>query len=99
MGKLEKAWMTFGITMFILQLASLLSDAVVFLVLVLFFVGCGLGFASLLKIVHHYTESTNVRVIKYRVENDKGTKAEKLLKAILKERDEDDADERSPVYS
>lgn len=88
MVKLERAWMLFGIAMFILQLVSLVSDAVAIvslLVFGLFIVGCGLGFATLFRIVHHFTESTNTKVIKYRVANSKVTKAEKLLQQLLRE--------------
>ncbi len=63
--KLEKAWMTFGIAMFLSQVASLMlasSGFISFLVLGLFVVGCGLCFASLFKIVHHYTTSTQIRL-------------------------------------
>jgi hypothetical protein len=92
MARLEKAWMTFGIATFLLQLISLASNASVIvsvLVICLFIVGCGLGFATIFRIVHHFTESTNTKVIKYRVENNKVTKAERYLKQLLAEDDVD----------
>ena len=88
MARLEKAWMTFGIATFLLQLVSLASNASVvvsLLVFGLFIVGCGLGFATIFRIVHHFTESTNTKVIKYRVANNKVTKAEHYLKQLLTE--------------
>jgi hypothetical protein len=90
MARLEKAWMTFGIATFLLQLISLASNASVIvsvLVIGLFIVGCGLGFVTIFRIVHHFTESTNTKVIKYRVENNKVTKAERYLKQLLTEDD------------
>ena len=90
MARLEKAWMTFGIAMFLLQLISLVSNAAVvvsLLVFGLFIVGCGLGFVTIFRIVHHFTESTNTKVLKYRVENNKVTKAERYLKQLLTEDD------------
>lgn len=93
--RLEKGWVTFGITMFLLQLTSLVLGAmevVSVLLLVMFIVGCGLGFATLSRIVHHFTLSTNTRVVDYHVQHDKGSKAEKYLKEILKESDKPDVD-------
>ena len=89
--RLEKGWVTFGITMFLLQLTSLVLGAmevVSVLLLVMFIVGCGLGFVTLFRIVHHFTLSTNTHVAELRVQHDKGSKAEKYLKEILGERDE-----------
>ena len=89
--RLEKGWVTFGIAMFLLQLASLFLGTMEFvsvLLLGFFFVGCGLGFATLFRIIHHFTLSTNTRVIDYQGQHDKGSKAEKYLKEILGERDE-----------
>jgi len=93
--RLEKGWVTFGISMFLLQLASLVLGAmevVSVLLLGFFIIGCGLGFATLFRIVHHFTLSTNTHVAELRVQHDKGSKAEKYLKEILKESDTDDVD-------
>lgn len=52
--------MTFGIATFLIQVATLMLDATVFIsfiVLGLFVVGCGLCFASLFKLVHRFTTS------------------------------------------
>ena len=93
--RLEKGWVMFGMAMFLLQLASLVLGAmeiVSLLLLGFFFAGCGLGFATLFRIVHHFTLSTNTRVIDYKGQHDKGSKAEKYLKEILKESDKPDVD-------
>ena len=63
--KLEKAWMTLGIVTFLTQVTSLMLDVsgvISVLVLGLFVVGCGLSFASLFKLVHRFTTSTQMRV-------------------------------------
>jgi hypothetical protein len=102
MARLERAWMTFGIAMFLLQLVSLVSDAAVvvsLLVFGLFLVGCVLSFATLFKLVHHFTQSTNTKVIKYQVQHDKRTKAETYLRKVLGEHDEDEVDQKSQEFS
>jgi hypothetical protein len=89
--KLEKGWVLFGMAMFLLQLASLVLGAmeiVSLLLLGFFIVGCGLGFATLFRIIHHFTLSTNTHVTAIRVQHDKGSKAEEYLKKILGEQDE-----------
>jgi len=89
--RLEKGWVLFGMSMFLFQLASLVVGTMELLSLLLlgfFLLGCGLSFATLFRIVHHFTLSTNTHVAEIRVQHDKGSKAEQYLQKILGERDE-----------
>jgi hypothetical protein len=83
MARLEKAWMTFGVAMFLLQLLSLIPDlASIMAVLVvgLFMVGCGLSFATLFKILHRFGGLLNIHFTTYKpkvlVENDVDKKSQ-----------------------
>lgn len=86
--RLEKGWVLFGMAMFLVQLASLVLGAMEIMSLVLlgfFIVGCGLAFATLFRLVHYFTLSTNTHVTELRG-HDKGSKAEQYLEKILGER-------------
>jgi len=69
MARLEKAWMTFGIAMFLFQLLSLIPDLasiVTVLIVGLFMVGCGLSFATLFKILHRFGGLLNIHFTTYK---------------------------------